>query len=439
MREALANSGWEIGAAVAVALALGALLFWLARRGRRGGKLQRELDAYADGLASLSRDDVAAAIRALSRAAEINSERGATYLALGRLLRRQKEYGRALQVHQGLALRPDLPSALRRESHREAARDELEAGRPARALEIVQPLLEKDRRDPELLVLAADTYVLLARWEDAYEAHRRLDQVTGKSRPALLAHLLAARGRALIAEGNLSAARKILQKAIDVHPGSADALASLGDAYLAEAKPRRAIEAWEKIGDLDPRWMIWLAPRLEQGYYQTGEVEKLEILLRRMIGRRPEEAALHLVLARHLAKQGRLDDALGVLKQAVDLVPASLPIRRERARLLLGAFGDGSGIEVGSRADGARDPRERGEAGALEAELDALVKALPADPPPFRCGHCGAEGAEPAWRCERCGGWDTVTFACLVPDLPLKSARAPTARETSGAGAPSRP
>jgi len=387
VRDVLANARWEIAAAIAGLLVLAAAFAaWRRRRGRSG--INGEFHAYADALGALLKDDLDTAVRALTRAAEINSERAFTYMAIGRLLHRKGEFDRALRVHQNLSLRPGLAADLRLESQREAARDELAANRAREALALIGSLLEKHGRDAALLELAERAHVALGEWEAALDAGRRLDRATGQARPSLRAHLLVERGRQLVAEGDLPAAKKALQKAIDASRESVEALAALGDAYLAEAKPKKAIETWERILDLDPRWIGWLAPRLEQACFETGEVERLDLLIRRQIERRPQDAELQLLLARHLAKRHRREDALGALKQAADLAPANPAVRRERLRLLL----------------------ERGPGADLETEVEALLQTLPADPPPFRCARCGAACAEPLWRCAACGAQDSIRF-----------------------------
>jgi lipopolysaccharide biosynthesis regulator YciM len=383
--DALANVRWEIVAACAGVLALAAAIW---RRRRSGGKLRDEFDAYAETLRALLRDDLDPAVRALTRAAEINSDRAFTYLALGQLLRQRGEFGRARRIHESLSVRPGLSADLRLEAQRETARDELLASRPREALARIHPLLEKHRKDPALLSMAEEAHLGVGEWDAALDAGRRLDRVTGRARPALRAHLLTEHGRQLVAEGDLPAAKKVLQKAIDACPESAEALTALAEVYLAEAKPKKAIETWERVLDLDPRWIAWLTPRLEQACFEAGQVERLEPLIRKEIGRRPGEVGLHLLLARHLAKKQRLEDALGALKQAVDIAPDSATVRRERVRLLL----------------------ERGGGADFEAEVDALIRALPADPPAFRCVTCRATAAVPTWRCAQCGAPDSIRW-----------------------------
>jgi lipopolysaccharide biosynthesis regulator YciM len=384
----LASADWRIWAAAgAFLLAVVTAFFVLRRRGRR--PWEREFEAHVEAVRALLADDLDAAVRALTAAAELNSERPSTYLALGRLLRRKGDVDRALRIHGNLAVRPDLPADVRLESRLEVALDDLAARRPRQALEALKEVLAARRKDPSALAAAAEAHLALDQWEDAYEMVRRLDQVTERARPALMAHLLAAHGRELMGAGNLPAAKKSLQKALSVHAQSVDALLALGDVYLADGKARRAIETWERIFEIDSRWVEILTPRLEQAFLALGEADRLEGLLRRQIALRPHDAGPCLVLARFFEKERRLQDALGALKQALDLDPASLPARRARGKLLLA----------------------RGGSPALESAFAALLHALPEDPPPFRCEACGATYREPVWRCKSCHAWDTVRFS----------------------------
>jgi lipopolysaccharide biosynthesis regulator YciM len=384
---------WEIwGAATALLLFL--ILLILLRRRRSGEAQAREFDAYRDAVKALLAEDLDAAIAALRGAAEANSGRVSTYLALGRIFRRKGEPDRALRVHRSLSVRQGLPAPSRLEALREAALDELAANRPQEALSLLDEVLAKHRKDRETLEAAAQAHARLEHWEAAYELHRRLDRITKQPRPGLLARLLAARARQLLSEGDHGAARKTLKKALGLHAESVDALMVLGDVRLAEGKAGRAIESWEKILELEPRWVAVLAPRLEQAFFKLGDVDRLEGLLRQLTARRSRDPVPHLVLARHLVKKQHADDALGALKTAIDLDPSGIAARRERGRIQL----------------------EHGFGVSYESEFADLLKALPEDPPALRCTRCGAPSDEPALICEACGAWDTVQLDAPAPE-----------------------
>jgi hypothetical protein len=123
-------------------------------------------------------------------------------------------------------------------------------------------------------------------------------------------------------------------------------------------------------------------------------VDRLEVLLRRLTSRRADDPVPHLVLARHLVKKQRADDALGTLKQAIDLDPSGIAARRERGRIQI----------------------EHGFGVSYESEYADLLKALPEDPPALRCTRCGAPFTEPALLCEACGAWDSIRLDAPAPE-----------------------
>ncbi len=157
-------------AAGALLLAVVTAFFVLRRRARHPEG--REFEAYVEALRALLADDLDAAIRALTAAAELNSARTSTYLALGKLLRRKGDVDRALRIHYNLSVRPDLPAGVRLESRLEAAVDALAAGRPREALAALKDVLAANRKDPRALEAAAEAHLALDQREEAYEAFR---------------------------------------------------------------------------------------------------------------------------------------------------------------------------------------------------------------------------------------------------------------------------
>ncbi len=360
MLQSLDSASWEIWAPLAIFLLLAGLVgAALAARRRAARARDREFDAYRNAVGALLGGDLEAASKALRTAADQNSARIETYLSLGRIIRSLGDPERALRVHQSLLVRQGIAPGLRLEALRDAAVYEPAAGRPKEALALLDEVLAKRRKDREALAAAVEAHARLGHWEAAYENRRRFDRLDGSAQPALLARLMAARARQLLAQNDPVGARKALKKAIGAHAGSVQALLALGDAALLEGKGEKAVEAWEKILKTDPRRAAALFPRLEQAHYAIGDVDRLEAILRRLAGERPDDANAHLLLGRHLAKKQRVDDALGSLKRAIDLEPENVVAHRERCRLRL---------EHGPQAD-------------LEGDFRALLDALQAAPP----------------------------------------------------------
>lgn len=357
MLDALGSMGWEIAGPLALAALLAVILLALVLRRRSARARGREFQGYREAVEALLSDNLQGAASALRDAADMNSSRVSTYLALGRIFRRLGDPERALRIHRTLTVRQEIEPGLRLDALRESALDEIAANRPEQALALLDEVLAKRRKDPRALAAAVDAHARLGHWEAAYENQRRLDRAARRAQPALLARLLAARGRQLLAEDDAAGARKILKKAAGVDAGNVDALLALGDAALMAGKTDRAIKSWEKILEAEPGRATALFPRLEEAFFRLGNVDRLEELLRRLVADRPGDANMHLLLGRHLAKKQRADDALGVLKQAIDLDPANLPARRAWGQLRMDHGGEAS----------------------IESDYRSLIEALPED------------------------------------------------------------
>lgn len=356
MLDVAGSMGWEVWGLLAAVVLPGALLISLVLRRRRARRARgREFEAYRAALEALLSDDLPAAASALRDAAVLNSSRVSTYLALGRIFRRLGDPERALRIHRTLLVRQEIASSLRLDALREAALDELSANRAQEALALIDEVLAKRRKDREALAAAVEAHARLGHWAAAYEIQRRIDRVTKTAHPALLARLLAAEARQRLAQNDPAAAKKALKKALGAHAESIDALLALGDAELLSGKSERAIESWEKILRIESGRTPALFARLEQAFFQLGDVERLEELLRRLITGRPNDANLQLLLGRHLAKKQRADDALGALKQAIDLDPANLAARRAWGQFRM----------------------EHGGEDSLETDYQSLLEALP--------------------------------------------------------------
>lgn len=386
MLEGFDIARWEIWALLALVLLLSIIWAGLAARRRSAKARDLEFDAYRAAVAALLAGNLEAASAALRTAAKQNSSRIETYLSLGSIIRRLGDPPRALRVHRSLLVRQGIEPSERFDALREAALDELAAGHPQNALALLDEVLAKRRKDRDALAAAVEAHARLGHWEAAFENQRRLDRVEGADRGALLARLLSARGRQLLAGGDPGAARKAFKKALGVHAGSVEALLGLGDAALRDGKAEKAVEQWEKILKVDPQRAPWLFPRLEQAHFVMGDVDRLEGILRKLAGERPEDANLHLLLGRHLAKKQRVDEALGSLKQALDLDPRNLAAHVERCRLRL----------------------DQGPGTSIDADVRALLEALPVRPPEKPAAGGAPPPLEEMLRADERQAWESV-------------------------------
>jgi lipopolysaccharide assembly protein B len=360
--------------AVAVAALAAVITLLLGDRLRRR---RDEAQAYLKGMRSVLSGDPDAAIEALSGAARLGSpEAVETYLALGALFRREGDLARAVRLHRNMLMGPGLPAARRPEVERELAEDYRRSGMLAEAAEIYQRL---GPGDPAATAGLRDVRVEQGEYAAAVELQRRLGG--GEKGGAVLAHLLAAQARALL-PGGLDQAGTLAREALATCPGSADAW--LTQAQVSAAAGREA-EVLAEVGralDADPRSATLAWP-------PVAELRDREAVLRFLEARvaaRPDDAALHVLLARTLSRAGRRPEAFAAVRRALDNDRTGEVTFQLREVL---------------RADQTAEPDE------LEARHDLLVAALLRRGRAPRCSQCGADAPERSWRCRRCGAYDS--------------------------------
>jgi tetratricopeptide (TPR) repeat protein len=124
------------------------------------------------------------------------------------------------------------------------------------------------------------------------------------SRPAYQIAL----GRAFLAEGDLLAARSQLQKALNLDSSSDAAKAWLGYTYRRMGQFETALSFLKPLSERYPRdRMIWF--NIGRSYFQTGSYEEAAKAFRRMLDVDPDDAAAHFNLMDCYRRLRRLSEA----------------------------------------------------------------------------------------------------------------------------------
>ncbi len=341
-------------------------------------RLKRRRDetrAVLKGVRSVISGDPDAAIEALSDAARLGAPHAVeTYLALGALFRRTGDLARAVRLHRNMLMGPVLDPARRADVELELAEDYRRSGMLGEAAEIYERRAPGGRAAAEGL---RDVYVDQGKLEAAVEVQRRL---AGGAADAVLAHLLSARARELVAS-DANRAASLAREALGAEPTSADAMLALGEAEAARGDGAAAIEAVGKALDADRRVTTLAWPSLAA----VAANDAVESFVRARLGALPDDAALHLLLGRTLLRACRMADALAALRRALEL-DATGEVTVAMRELLREA-----------EAPGPDD---------LAARHDLLVAALLRRARPLRCARCSADAPVRSWRCKRCGAFD---------------------------------
>ena len=358
---------------------------WLRRR--RGQS--REVDVSAASplrraLHHVLAGELPAAEVALGEAARVDSSSPDVYLALASLYRARGDLGRAIQVHQNLLLRQDLPAGLSRDALLGLALDFRTGGFLKRATASFEELLELEPDNEHALREYEQILVETGAWEAAIRVRRRIGS-RDPATPRILGHLWVGLGRARVEEEQESEARKAFKRALGHDRACAEAYIELGDQRLREDKPKKAIGYFQRVLGLHPAVGLLLYPRLWDAARRSDEIGPFEELLLERLAVEPDDHEATLWLSRVYVRQKRIDEALDRLRRLLDRRPDFLAAQAEIGRLLL---------------DEHRDPD------ALKA-YEELLERISLERPKLQCQSCGTQDTRLWWRCPQCGEWDS--------------------------------
>lgn len=205
--------------------------------------------------------------------------------------------------------------------------DELKAGRPAAAERALKELVRDNQRAP-------DVHQLLG---EVYQGQGKLEAALGEFEAAALLNSDAA-GPVLsaaeihLARRELAAARKRLEDAARVDPGSFDVALVTGRVLEAEKRADEAMAAYERAVRLNPA-----NPRARSALatlaFRHGRYDLAEEQTRRLLEIDYRPARMHVMLGRLAQAQGRTADAASHYHTALRIEPG-LPDAREGLRAL---------------------------------------------------------------------------------------------------------
>jgi lipopolysaccharide biosynthesis regulator YciM len=322
------------------------VLRWLRRvLAERSGAPQSSHEALRRALLAVLDRDLPRAERLLSDAVELDSEDADAYLALGRVYRLRGELGRAIRIHQGLLLRPELGARERRAALAELGADFRQGGFLRRAIASYEDVLAQDPGDRGALGALARLYRDARDFAAAIDAERRLARIEGRDSAGLEAELLVELAEVARAEGRAADARRALKRALARDRNCVRAWIALGDADAETGRLRRALAAWRRVPEIDRAAGPAVYPRLASALAAAGRAPEHEAWLRRQLEAAPDDAGARLALARALAGRGAVDDAVAEVRAVLARQRDAIEARVALGRLLLGDHRDPDAVK----------------------------------------------------------------------------------------------
>jgi len=359
-----------------------------ARAQRRGDVRDRApfrtSNHYTQGLHYLTAGQAELAISELTKVGRDDPTAPEVLLILGNLLRETGQVERAIQAHQHLLARADLTRAELVHARACLGMDFRKAGFLDRATSTFEEVLALDPRNLHALTGMLKLHEEQRHWGEAYELQTRLSRLRKSDDSLVLGFLQCKLGEEAVRAGQLRAAEKAFHTALSLDARVFPAHLGLAD-LLMSRDPVGAARALEKAIETVPERAYLAFERLARAYAAAGEPSRFAALCERLIANDPRDWRARLALARQLAGEGRLDEALGLLLRAVEANPQVLEVHLESWRTL--------------RRLGTRGP-------GLDAYVSTSENAVFYRDPHI-CTACRYRADDMLWRCPHCHEWNT--------------------------------
>jgi tetratricopeptide (TPR) repeat protein len=207
------------------------------------------------------------------------------------------------------------------------ARIYLYAGLPDKAMELVEPGLAADPKNPQLLTVRGAARVQLGDAKQALQDAQAAVHLAPADNYAVA--LLASLYRR---SGDSEHAVAVVSSALQLEPKDADLRVILADLYAADQRPVDAENQLKQIITLQPQVLV-NRYRLARFYLQQKNVDAAERVLRDAVGSAPKDVQPKLQLAAFLAAQRSPDQAVAQVEQFITAEPSN-----DSLRLTLGQF-----------------------------------------------------------------------------------------------------
>ncbi len=383
---------WGLLIVLMMAIALGFLL------GRRSHKIEDQIDVpsiephYIQGLNYLLHEQSDAAIDTFIDVLDVNNETLETHLALGNLLRKKGEVGRAIKIHQNLLARPTLGKDQGRQIQLELARDFVKAGLLDRAEMLLQELVQTSSQPirTQCLEHLIDIYRDEKEWRKGIEAitqlsSRRFSRLPDRWR-TVQSHFYCELAQQALDKSDYLNARRQLKAAFVAEKQSARASLLLADLEYRLGQYKEAIRALKQVFHQDPLLVPEALPLLTTCYRATGRVSQLKEYLLSLL---EQKMSTSVLLAITDILEGEEGGAV-----AADFLSSQLAQY-------------GSTLTSAERLLALEVSISNEHTVGLEASRK-VIQNLQKVSPQYRCHGCGFGGRQMHWVCPGCKSWGSV-------------------------------
>ncbi len=339
---------------------------------------------YLKGLNFLLNEQTDQALEHFLRMVRVDDKTIETHFALGSLFRRRGEVDRAIRIHQNIIARPDLAAEQRDQALLSLARDYLRAGLLDRAEKMFVQLSQGSRHQVEALEQLCRIYEQEREWQQAIDAGKKLEDLSGRSLALQIAHYHCELAEKAAAGNDFAAARAFVKKAQSGRPRTLRGALTRANIARNSGDSRTAVKLYQRVINESDYLIVEALPRLVGIHEEQGTLEQLDKQLRAMLSQRPESA-------RDIAYTAIVNDIGGipVIDECVEKYMLGEPT--------LTQFIDLQQLEAG----------EQGRRRVAMEKVRAALAKLAASTPRYQCRECGFSSQRLLWQCPSCKNWET--------------------------------
>lgn len=342
---------------------------------------------YVKGLNFLLNEQTDKALEVFIQMVEVDRDTVETHLVLGSLFRRRGEVDRAIRIHQNLIARPSLDSSQKATALLELGKDYLKAGWLDRAESLFKELIHSGRLRAEVYGHLRELYEQEREWSKAIEAAEQLQDATGESQGAVIAHYYCELAEIARKERDLPRSITAAKRALYHDRDCVRASTLLGDLAYGRADYKGAIKHYRRVLTQNPMFLSLVVPKLKDAYLKCNDAKGFIVFLRK-IKHQHQSVPSFLALVESLLQEGRDEEARELLELELSRDDAPMPVIQQYLAL------------AERRIGGDAAPAFARVKGALTGHVREQIS--------HQCTQCGFEAKALLWQCPGCHGWGTV-------------------------------
>jgi len=326
------------------------------------------------------------ALQKLRETVRLDTNNIDAYIKIGDILREQGSPDRAIKIHRGLTIRPELRSSHKITILESLIKDYQAAEKYDLAVQAGQKLLEITNHDAWAEEIMLQLYEGARDWEKAYETLKKIQKLRGQKNSQLLALYKVESGLKLIEQGKERDGRIKFREAIKLDKKCPPAYLYLSDSYIRENRYSDALTELERFSTQTPQLSYLGFARIKDILFHEGIFGEVENIFESLLQKNPNIESIRFQLADIYERKGELEQAIQLCLEALEQNPGSQQAKRYLAKFLA----------------------KKGETEeALQYALDLTENLMNNKEEQFACKKCSFVSNEPKWRCPQCHEWNT--------------------------------